>query len=345
MKYWNINQILPYQRCFNLINGERSIGKTYTTLKFVVNRALHRGQEFVYIVRTQDEKKRGVMEKALNKVLQHEFKNEKFAFTQEEAYRLIEDEDGNVEEKTVIGYCIALSEAIKIKKQSFPNVKYLVFDEYMLEEKQSSSYVNGWKEPDLFLNIYHTIDREEDRVICFLLGNNTSFYNPYHMHKAFDIPPVKKGGLWYSENVLFQWAVGSDELKEDKNKCKFLKMIAKTEYGTYAKEGDYVNDSYDFVETMTCDVRHMFNIEYQCVTYGIWVDNGIGRVYVSLKYDPSCKLTYALTIDDHTENTLLTRNKNNTTLQWLAKNFKLGNVRFESMVVKVRTENAIKLLL
>ena len=52
MKYWDIGEILAYQRNFNFINGERSIGKSYTTLKFMIKKAIQTGCEFVYIVST-----------------------------------------------------------------------------------------------------------------------------------------------------------------------------------------------------------------------------------------------------------------------------------------------------
>ena len=42
--YWNINEIMSYQRNFNFINGARSIGKTYTTLKYCYRRAIERGE-------------------------------------------------------------------------------------------------------------------------------------------------------------------------------------------------------------------------------------------------------------------------------------------------------------
>lgn len=344
-KYWNIKAILPYQRCFNLINGERSIGKSYTAEGYCLERALQKGEEFIYIVRTQDEKKKGVFEKAFEKVIAQEFPKESIETTTEEMALKIEDENGDTLERQTLGYCIALSEAVKVKKRSFPNVKWIIFDEYMLEEKQSSGYVNGWNEPDLFLSIYHTVDRERDKVVCFLLGNNTSFYNPYHMHAAFNIPNVNKGEIWYSENVLFQWATSTAELQDDKAKCKFLKMIDKTDYGKYAKYGDYVDDNVNFIGERTERSKHLFIIEYEKLSYGVWQDQKLGLIFIDEKYDVNCQLRYALTVGDHKENTMLTRGKNNNLLQWLGKNFKLGNVRFVSMKVKVKAELAIKLIL
>lgn len=341
--HWNIYDILPYQRNFNLINGERSLGKTYTCQKFVLDKCLQKGLEFVYIVRTQDEKKRGVLEDAFKKVVVNEFNDYVFEYSTEDMVRVIEHEDD--EEKIQIGYCIALSEAVKIKKKSYPNVKYIIFDEYMLEDKQTSTYVNGWKEPDLFLNIYHTIDREEDRVVCFMLGNNTKFHNPYHLHPAFHIPPVEKGHIWTSENVLFQYADGSPKLKAKKSTSKFLRMLEGTDYGKYAKDGDYIYDNYAFIEPLTTNARYSMTIEYEGYKFGVYSDFKNGVIYVSDKVDPSSSLIYALTVDDHKENTMLTKNKNISQLKWLSNNYKLGNVRFVNMEVKMKAQKGIALLL
>lgn len=343
-KYWNIKEYLPYQRCFNLINSERSIGKTYTTQGFLLEEALCKGLEFIYLVRTQSEKEGGVFAKAFAKVVQQEFKEETIVFSNDVCAQEIEVKSGE-KEKKILGYCVALSEAVKFKKRNLPNVKYFVFDEYILEEKQSSSYVNGWNEPDLLLSIYHTVDRERDHVVCFLLANNITFYNPYHMHTAFSIPKTEKGEIWYNENVLFHWTEGTKALKEEKAKSKFLRMISETEYGKYAQKGDYVSDNVNFIAEKSPNSKHIFTFYYGNYTYGVWSDEKRGQIYISDKYDPSCPLSYALTLEDHKENTLLTRSKNSVLLNWLSKNFKLGNVRFTSMMVKVHAEKAIQLIL
>lgn len=340
--HWDIYKILPYQRNFNFINGERSLGKTYTTQMFVLDKCLQKGLEFVYIVRTQDEKKRGALEDGFKKVTSRVFASIEFGYSTEEMYMVIEGEEKN--DYITLGYCIALSEATKIKKKSYPNVKYIIFDEYMLEDNNTSKYVNGWKEPDLLLSIYHTIDREEDRVICFLLGNNTRFHNPYHMHKAFSIPPVEKGEIWMSENVLFQYAIGSPDLKTKKSKSKFLKMLEGTQYGSYANEGNYIYDNYSFISPMTGNTNYVFTMDYDGKSFGVYTANRDGLIYISDKIDPSCPIAYALTKNDHTENTMLTKSKNIACLNWLSRNYKLGNVRFISMEVKLQSEPGILMI-
>lgn len=332
--YWDINKILPYQRNFNLINGERSIGKTYTTQKWVVNRCIKNHQQFIYIVRTQEEKKNGVFALGFEKVLLNEFPDYSFKFSTETCSCKGE----------TIGHCIALSESHKIKKRSFPLVYYIIFDEYMLESGSRSQYVSGWDEPDLFLSIYHTVDREEDRVKCFLLGNNTSFYNPYHMHPAFNVQPVHKGEIWTSENVLYQWAVSDNELKKKKQGSKFLNMIEGTKYGKFAKEGDYIEDNTAFLGKHSGNSIYIMTLETNGMSFGVYNDVKQGVVVISDHVDPSCPFRYAITLDDHTENTMLTKMKDSHIL-WLSKAFKIGCVRFESMAIKKLTEEAIQKIL
>lgn len=344
-KYWDIRKYPPYQRCFNFINSERSIGKTYTTQGFFLEQAIKKGREFVYIVRTQDEQKKGVFGKAFEKVVRNEFKEYNFEFTKTECSLVIENENGDVVEKTPLGYCIALSEATKNKKINYPNVKWLMFDEYIVDEKEKSVYVNGWNEPELLLKIYHTIDRERDYVVCFLLANNITFYNPYHMHKAFRIPKTNKDVIWKSENVLFHWVSATLELKEDKKKCKFLKMIEDTEYGTYASAGEYIYDSNDFIMDRDGDSRYVFTLEYMGEKFGVWNNTKLGLIFIDSKFDPSCRLCYALTLNDHNENTVLTHARTNSLLKWLGRCFKIGRVKFTSMEVKIKMEDAIKLIL
>lgn len=290
--YWNINEILPYQRNFNFINGERSIGKSYTTQKWVLEKCLKENKEFVYIVRTQREKLGGGFEKAFEKVMIQEFHEYLFTFTSDECEVRRGDND------VPIGHCIALSEAVSIKKRSYPNVYYLIFDEYMLEADQSISYVNGWHEPNLFLNIYHTIDREEDRVMCFLLGNNTNFFNPYHLHPAFRIPDIDKGKIWKSENVLFQWAKADKQLTEKKSSSKFLRMVDGSAYGNYAKDGMYADSGVQFIGDLPKSAKPLCNIRSDGFQYCCYMDVENSKLYFTDKPYPTCKYNYALTKAD-----------------------------------------------
>lgn len=342
--HWNINKILPYQRNFNFVNGPRSIGKTYTAQKYILDKCINSEVEFVYIVRTQEEKKHNALQDAFKKVTSKEFNTYSFRYDTENMY-LIETIENKILSKRKIGYCIALSEAQKIKTKSYPKVKYILFDEYMVEESNGNKYINGWKEPELLLSIYHTIDREEDRVILFAMGNNTKFHNPYHVHPAFNIKPTPPGEIFTNKNVLFQNAQIPERLVKLKNNSGFLNMINNTDYGDYAKNGTYYLDDYNFIKEIKVPTRYIFTLIYMGEKYGVFSSQSEGLIYVSDKIDPSCPFVYALTINDHAENTMLTKGMLCSHLKWLAKNYKLGNVRYINMTVKSKIESGIYLIL
>ena len=49
--FYDFNKILSYNAFLNIIIGERGVGKTYGSKKYVINRFLKKGKQFVYIRR------------------------------------------------------------------------------------------------------------------------------------------------------------------------------------------------------------------------------------------------------------------------------------------------------
>lgn len=335
--YWNVKEILPYQRNFNFINSIRNCGKSYTLAGFFVERWIKTGEQFILLTRTIDEKNKGALQKWMDKVLQVEYPELKVIFNSDTMY-LAEDKKQSTWK--VMGHCRALSEAVKVKKQSFPKVKWLCLEEYMLEPKHQDLYVKGWREPDLLLNIYHTVDREQDKVCTFFLGNNTAFFNPYHLHPAFNIPPTPIGKIWKSENVLFQWYEPSEELMSKKAHNKFLRMIEGTEYGRYALEGEYIGDNESFVREKSNRAIFVFCFVFDTDTFGVWWDANNSNAYITSKYN--LNRATRLVIDNITNENDVLVNKNNTLIKWLAKLYCKGCVYYENMEIKLKAENAIR---
>lgn len=343
--YWSPHHILPYQRRFNLINAPRSVGKTYGTIKYFFQRYLKKKEEFAYIVRTDKEKQSYAISKACDKVAFKEFENE---ICLEEKSGILYNcilKGGKIVSRETMGHCLALSMYEKIKKESFPRVRWGIFDEYMKERDSQTRYVNGFREPDCLLSLYQTIDRDEDKLILFMLGNNTSFYNPYHIHPAFNIQPVDRGKIFLGKNVLFENYQESDELIEKKKANLFNSMISGTKYGKYADKGDYTDDNYDFIGKRPSASKYIYAISYMGNVFGVWADYNTSNVYISKDYNRSTKLIFALTLESHAENTLLTKTRTNNLISWLAKNFRYGNVKFEDMEVKVLSEGIFNLIL
>lgn len=335
--YWNIKELLPYQRNFNFINSVRNAGKSYTCAGFAIDRFLNKDEKSLLLVRTVDEKKSGALQKWFAKVCSKEFPNVPLVFTSDCLY-YAPDKDRDT--WSIITYCRALSEAVKVKKQSFPGVKWLFMDEYMLEPKHYDLYVKGWNEPDLLLNIYHTVDREEDYVTCFLLGNNTAFYNPYHLHQAFQIPPCSPGEIWYSENVLFQRYEITKSMEERKKKNRFLRMVEGTSYGKYAKDGVYVGDNENFIAQKTGRSNFIFSFKFDSDNFGVWFDSRVNRVYISSKLPAGSRVH--LSLDTVGSETDIRVGRKNSLIKWLVKKYSMACVYYESMEIKLKAQEIIE---
>lgn len=328
----DIMKLLTYGCNFIMIDAPRSVGKTYSTLKIIIRYCLKNNMEFAYICRTVDEKNKGVMQKAVQKVMQNEFASTIYECSNEYMFVLQDDK------KKTLAYCLALSESQKIKKYSYPKCRFMIFDEYMLET--GGRYVNGIKEPDLLLNIYHTIDREEDRVTCFLLGNNTNFYNPYHMHKAFRIPYVERGKVYRGNNVVFASLGRSEELNADKQNCKFLQMIQGSEYGEYANAGSYGDTHDSFIMKRPEKATQYVVLFYSKSYYGVWMDIDSGMFFIDDKYNSNSKYVYAATDKDITENII--RSKGITSQ--IKDMFYKGRCRFTSKEIRTKFTECIPYL-
>lgn len=328
-KYWNIKKYLPYQRNFNFIDSERSIGKTYTTQGFFLERSINKREEFIYFVRTQDEIKRGVFTDAFNKVLIAEFNEYEFKFKGRDLFYVPEENVG-----IPLGHCIALSEANKNKRINIPNVYWGMFDEYIVDTKGTKEYIDGWNEPNLLLKIYHTIDREQDRLCMFFLSNSIQFYNPYHLHKAFNIPKTEKGKIWTSENVLYHWTEATKELKEEKKNSKFLRMIDGTEYGEYAVEGNFINDSETHIDKRSAGAVYRFAVYAQSRLFGVWFDYRNQTVFIDTKANLNMGRKYSFDLYCNDPEAYIVKGKEFNSMKWLGLMFKNRQVKFVNMEVK-----------
>ena len=47
--YYDISHILTYNAYFNFLIGERGVGKTFSSKKFVINKFLKKGEQFIYL--------------------------------------------------------------------------------------------------------------------------------------------------------------------------------------------------------------------------------------------------------------------------------------------------------
>lgn len=259
--------LFTYEQHFFFLNGPRATGKTYSLQKIMIKKALKTGSEVGYFCRTKDEWASGVVLNAFEKVLANEFPE-----------LLIEDRKHDVWcrdpalkawRRLIVG--LPISQHYKWKNLSFPKVNFALFDEYMLEVKDGVTqgrYINGYAEPDALISLYDTIDRREGRLKVFFCGNNTSFFNPYHVHELFNdafrrVPG--KGEVVKTKNTVFWRVQPSQELDKRLKESALAKMAGATAYGAYAFDGEY-QDDVSSVIPMSAGAKTLFGLKHGAST-------------------------------------------------------------------------------
>lgn len=304
----SIMDLFTYEQHFFFINGPRTTGKTYTLQKIMLKKCMKRDEEIGFITRTKDEYLTGAAWQSFQKVFTQEFPNVIFEEIKNDIYYRLNEKDKP--KRIIVG--LPLSQALKWKNRAnFPKIAYILFDEYMIEVKDGilqGNYVQGWNEPELFLNFYNTIDRLEGRVKVFFAGNNTQFYNPYHTFHKFKnlfrkIP--EKGQIVKGPDEVFWRVKPSDKLVAFMKNDPFLKSMEGTRYYTYAVEGNYQDDVAN-IEKLPQGAKTIFALKYEQTI--VYVHRGYKdneeKLWLSYRGDPNTT-AYAVRGNDVSANVTL----------------------------------------
>lgn len=328
--YYDLSKILSYNAFLNFIIAERGVGKTFSASDFVTKQFIKKDYEFAYIRRYKSELKKSVPDffKALVKEGKHqghnlETKGENFYIDGKKA-----------------GYGMTLSTAHNLKSANFSNVKYIIFDEFLIEEGQGHYLAN---EVENFLGLIETIARMRD-VIIICLGNAVTVANPYFIF--FDITiPYKSDIKTYKDGLILVNYVKNLKYREEKKKTKFGRLTEGTEFSKYAIDNNFRMDNKDFIEKKTGSARYSFGMIYKDHIFGVWFDFNAGKIFISNDYNENGQM-FACTLQDHRPNTMLINSmKNYTAWKTFIQNYKLGNVYYENMKIKQQVKDLLKIFL
>ena len=237
------------------------------------------------------------------------------------------------------GYSFSLSTAQSLKSTNFPKVKTIIFDEFIIEEGQNHYIKN---EVENFLGMVESISRMKD-VRIFMLANAVTITNPYFIY--FDISlPYNTDIKTYRDGLILVQYMYNKEYREAKAQTKFGRLTSGTEYSRYANENNFRLDNKNFIEKKTGTSRCSFGIKYNDQTFGVWFDFNEGKIFVSS--DINTPQIFACTLHDHSPNTmLLSAIRDYTCWKTFIKNYKLGNVYYESVKIKNQIQELIRMYL
>lgn len=328
MAWYDINKTLTYNCLFNFIIGNRGCGKTYGAKKRAIKLFLDKGHQFIYLRRYKEE-----LDETAESYFNDIILNEEFPDT------IIDYRNGcYFVNDQLAGYAMALTKAKDYKSISYPLVYFIIYDEFLIEDNGYARYLKN--EVTQFLNFYMSIDRYRGCIV-FFLANSVSMINPYTMY--FDLQVPYGSNIARKNDVLLQ-LVQDEEFIKQRKETRFGKLIAGTEFEQYAIENKFVQDNKTFIMKKTENSQYYFTFIYKGETFGIWIDYKEGKFFVSTNVDPSCKMIYSITVNDHSPNTMLLSQINKAIL-WkkFIDNYKMGNVYFENQKIKNITYEVIKL--
>ena len=199
MKYYSLNKINKKNATYNVIFGERSNGKTYATLKQVLENYFSDGSQFAYIRRWSVDVQPKRMNNLFNAIIEDGYLEKlsggKFTaifYRTGRFYLCTYNDKGKpiYNEEDIIGYAFSLSENEHNKANSYPRVTTIIFDEFL---------TNKIYLPDefiLFMNTVSTIVRQRTNVKIYMLGNTVNKYCPYFKEMGLtNILSMKQGTI------------------------------------------------------------------------------------------------------------------------------------------------------
>ncbi len=174
--YYDIKDLLSKNCLYNILFGKRSNGKSYQAKLYALKDFLENGNQFIYLRRTVNEIKKELVETYFDDIDIQELTNGEYtgvAVKANKFYLSTINDKGKLVLGKQIGLIWCLVHWQNYKSMALPKVRTIIFEEFMT----SSFYLCD--EPKKLENIYSTVDRNNNIVRMFLIGNSISRINPY----------------------------------------------------------------------------------------------------------------------------------------------------------------------
>lgn len=326
--YWDISRLLTFNAMINIIIGERGVGKSYSTKKYAVKKAINKGRKFIYMRRYETE-----LDLMLSKQDEEAFfkdisKDPDFQGIEFEIINKVAYANGKE-----IGYFMALSRQAHYKSIPYPEVDTIIFDEVFI---QSNRYLKN--EVIQLLELIETVGRLRN-IKIFMLSNMISLVNPYFMYFKLSLPYQKDVKL-FQEGTIAVCYIKNEAYREVKRQSQFGKLIKGTAYEEYAIDNKSLNDNNSFIKKKQRGSFHFFNIIINQSMYGVWKDTKNGCLVVSKDFKNECPILLSFDFNSHTEKTTLARTRS-PYFKGLINAYSRGMLYFENIAIK---ENVLNLL-
>lgn len=215
--YYNIRRLVNTDAHICLAIGQRSNGKTWSSLDYVLDMYHRYGYRFVYVRRWAEDISKRTMDELFSKSdLEKYFGPDAKIKHQSGEFLLYTNPDSEPE---VIGFTAALAQVAHTKGRNFPNARTIIYDEFlaMLTERSLNGELDAWNQTiSTIFRTEPTEDLMKDRKII-MLGNTVTKYSPYFKLYGIEAKKLKQGEI-YEVNLL-----NPNTNKTTRIKCEYCK--------------------------------------------------------------------------------------------------------------------------
>lgn len=347
-KYYDWEKTLSYDADVTMVIGARGVGKTFGLRRQFIRDYLRHEWRFVEVTRYKNELS-GVSDGYFNRLEKlPEFKD--YVFRTDARYAYIAKKPDDEKKKPfwkMFGYFVALSDAQRMKKRTFDNVRRILLDEAILERSDRyHRYLPN--EFGVLANLVDTVSRERadtkgitPRV--YLLGNACDLANPYFA--AYGVgTDLKFGYRWYAEKTFLMHYVPAGEYGTQKAIGTVAgRMMANTEAGKVALENEFVRINSEFVKKKPKNARFSFGIVCNGNKFGIWLDQMDGYYHVTDNIPNNTgRPVYSLTRQDASINYVAATHLGST-MRYVLDMYTYGLLRYESEDVMMKFGDVLQM--
>lgn len=190
-EWWDLRNVLASGYRIALVVGGRGVGKTFNVKKSILPDLFFNGVSMIYLrrlgVEIDDLEKGNFITKEL---LQVTFGDRFANYNEDKTKNLvkftIDDEIHELKfyghhlyfDGRIIVYFTALSRAGRVKSNDYPDTKYIVYDEVIIDKKimPNARYIRN--EFTVLLNFIETVKRKRKDFYLFMLSNVGENFNP-----------------------------------------------------------------------------------------------------------------------------------------------------------------------
>lgn len=240
IKWYDIRDKVGKLKPLNIVIGGRGIGKTYSTLLFL----LESGEKFIYMRNTdvQMDECASIFGNPFKRI--NIDKNLDIRIEKEKKHYLIKKYEDE-ETSNIIGYACALSTFENLRGVDLSDVKYVIFDEFIERRKLSFDQFAS------YASFYETVNRNreilgDEPLKCILLSNAQKLGNP--LLAGYNIIPIiermiKDQQRTYSSKNLFI-DLPESEVSEHKRQTAQYELIKDTQYAAEVLDNEFAYDSF-----------------------------------------------------------------------------------------------------